>query len=247
MAPASERVVFVDADVLAHPLIRSLLLLSSRYDVCGFVPRWSLAAEAEADRALNKQWSRMAARPVGAVRSRPRSVAQLRQDPVSTDWAAQVIVGPATDGELSAMVDTSPSDRHILAAAHQAGAKVVVSQNVRDFGRADLARLNMLVSHPDVFLSAMLPGPVYRAVLTELAATRSREPKTPAAIWRQIGRTLPKLTSATRDEFPDVEPDPPVNAPAEVFRGSRCLLCQKTLNDPESLAAGIGPECQQKQ
>ncbi|MDR0284784.1 MAG: DUF6011 domain-containing protein [Propionibacteriaceae bacterium] len=45
------------------------------------------------------------------------------------------------------------------------------------------------------------------------------------------------------EEFPGVVPDPPVNVPAEVFRGNTCLRCGKTLKDPESLVRGVGPEC----
>jgi len=243
MTSTSEgRIVFLDADVLAHPLTRSMLLFASRHRTSGFVPRWSLAAEGEADRALKAQWEHMVAKP-GGSEHRPVNVSQLRESHAASDWADQVIVAPATDAGVETLIDTSPTDKHILAAAYGAGASVVVSYNVRDFGRGDLERLGMSVAHPDVFLAAVIPVPVYRVTLEELASVRSRDPKTPEAIHQRIGRTLPRLAKAMSGEFPGIEPDPPENIPAEVFRGARCLVCGARLNDPESLAVGVGPEC----
>ncbi|MDR0849525.1 MAG: DUF6011 domain-containing protein [Propionibacteriaceae bacterium] len=31
-----------------------------------------------------------------------------------------------------------------------------------------------------------------------------------------------------------------------MFRGVRCVVCGKTLSDPESLLAGVGPECRKR-
>jgi len=244
MTSTSEsRLVFLDADVLAHPMTRSLLLLASRHRTSGFAIRWSLAGEAEADRALEAQWEHTLKKSGDTARRRPVSVATLRENQTSSDWANQVIVAPATDPDMASMTDTSPTDRHILAAAYGAGAEVVVSYNVRDFGRSDLEGLGMSVAHPDLFLAAMIPHQVYRVTLEELASMRSRDPKTPEAIHRGLGKTLPRLTRTMHSVFPDIVPDPPENIPAEVFRGTRCLVCRKTLIDTESLSLGICPNC----
>jgi len=57
MISTSERQrVFIDADVLAHPVSRSLILFASIHPDTPFTACWSLAAEAEADAALASQW-----------------------------------------------------------------------------------------------------------------------------------------------------------------------------------------------
>ena len=144
------------------------------------------------------------------------------------------------------LADTSSTDRHILAAAHAAGCRVVVTQNVRDFGRVDLEQLDMVVVCPDLFLSVMVNGAAYTFALESIAAGRSREPRNPAAIHQALGRSHPHLVSVFADLFPDVTPAHTENQPAEIFRGSRCLVCGKKLTDPESLRLGVGPECHRR-
>jgi len=223
--PVAQR-VFLDADVLASPLTRTILLVSSR---CGdgpvFVPVWSQAVESEADKH---------ARPGQA------KVVDIR----ATRWGDSVIIPDATPGVISQLADTDVKDRHVLAAAQAAGLHLIVTRNVRHFGRQDLARLEMSVAHPDAFLAAILTKDAYRAALELIAETRRREPKTPEGIHAALGREHPRLAAAMRDVFPGVEPLPGQNEPpAEVFRGVRCMACGKRLSSPESLSQGVGPEC----
>jgi len=243
MISTSERQkIFIDADVLAHPVSRSLILFTSLFPDTSFRACWSLAAEAEADAALATQWQRTVSAG-GEGRSRPLEVAALRGNPASSDWAEQVLVVDATVEDMATLVDTSQTDRHVLAAAGAAGCRVVVTQNVRDFGRTDLDRLGIVAVCPDVFLSVMVSGAAYRFALESIAAGRSREPNTPAAIHQALGRSHPHLVAEFADEFPGVVPDHAQNQPAEVFRGSHCVVCGKDIHDPESMRSGIGPEC----
>jgi len=237
--------VFIDADVLAHPVSRSLVLFASIHPDTPFTVRWSLAAEAEADKALASQWEHIV-KAGRQRRSQPLSVAALRENPASSDWAELVLVADATKADMVMLADTSSTDRHILAAAHAAGCRVVVTQNVRDFGRADLEQFDMVVVCPDVFLSVMVNGAAYTFALESIAAGRSREPRTPVAIHQALGRSHPHLVSAFANLFPDVAPTQAENQPAEVFRGSRCLVCGKKLTDPESLRLGVGLECRRR-
>jgi len=228
MISTSERQkIFIDADVLAHPVSRSLILFASLYPDTSFTVCWSLAAEAEADAALDDQWQHTV-RAGAKGRSRPLAVAALRGNPASSDWAEQVLVAEATAADM---------------AAGAAGCRVVITQNVRDFGRADLDRLGIVVVCPDLFLSVKMNGAAYRFALGSIAAGRSREPRTPIGIHQALGRSHPHLVTALADEFPDVIPLPAKNQPAEVFRGSHCLVCGKSIHDPESLGSGVGPEC----
>jgi len=246
MISTSERQrVFIDADVLAHPVSRSLILFASMFPDTPFTVCWSLAAEAEADKALASQWKHIV-KTGRQRRSQPLSVAALRENPASSDWAELVLVADATNADIAMLADTSSTDRHILAAAHAAGCRIVVTQNVRDFGRADLEQLGMVVVCPDVFLSVMVNGAAYTFALESIAAGRSREPRTPAAIHQALGKGHPHLVSVFADLFPDATPAHAENQPAEVFRGNRCLVCGKRLTDPGSLRLGVGRECRRR-
>jgi len=158
-------------------------------------------------------------------------------------WGADVLVPPHRK-VADSLVDTDPDDRHVLAAAASASARVVVTSDVDDFGRADLARLGVSAVNPDLFLARTMTASMYRFTLERLAARRTLAPNTPATIHASLGRSHPRLAGAMRATFPGVEPSPATDTPpAEVFRGNRCLACGRVLSDPESLASGIGPEC----
>ena len=122
-----------------------------------------------------------------------------------------------------------------------------MTANVGDFGREDLVRLGVSAVNPDLFLARTMTEDMYRFTLERIAAKRSMEPRTAESIHASLGKAHPFLVSAMREAYPGVELLAPTGAPpAEVFRGNRCLVCGKTLSDPESLAMGVGPECRRK-
>lgn len=218
--------VFLDADVLAAPLTRTLLLVGAARRGARFVPQWSLATEAEADRAL---------RPGQTL------VSQIRQQ---YDWGTGVLVPDATQEVMSALVDTSLGDRHVLAAATAVGITVVVTRNVHDFGHTDLHNAQACAVHPDMFMSHMATITGYRDVLEAMAESRQRPPNTASALHAAIGAGHPRLFTAMREAYPGVEPSVSPHAPpVELFRGAKCLLCDTLLNDPESLSLGLCPQC----
>ncbi len=68
-----------------------------------------------------------------------------------------------------------PEDRHVLAAAIEAGAAVLVTFNLSDFPAAALRQYGVQPSHPDLFLSALFddePDLFLRAVRTHRASLR---------------------------------------------------------------------------
>jgi hypothetical protein len=69
-------------------------------------------------------------------------------------------------------------DRPILSAASLAGADLVLTENVKDFGVQDLTRLRMSAVHPDLFLASRLSIETYRDILARLARARRRKPNT---------------------------------------------------------------------
>jgi len=224
------RRVFLDADVLAAPMTRTVLVLASLTVGARFAVCWSLAAEAEADQALREGQTR---------------VAELRQ---RFDWGTDVLVPDGDPDVMSGLTDTSPNDRHILAAAARGHVPVVVTRNVHDFGVADLRRLGMCTVHPDLFLSRTVSSVQYEEVLRAMAAGRLLPPNTPDTLHAALGAGHPRLFEAMHMAFPGVESLPSTDArPLEVYRGDTCFLCGKILTDPESRASGTGPECRVRQ
>jgi len=223
------RSIFVDADVLSSPLTRTVLLVAAPLgEPDCFHPVWTHEVETEADRHRRPDQV-----PIAGVREQR--------------WGDEFIVPDASSEDVAALVDTNPKDRHVLAAAHAAGASVVVTRNVRHFGRGDLARLRMDAAHPDAFLAAVLTPRVYLEALQVIAQSRHRAPDTPEALHAALGRDHPRLFAAMQALFPHVVPIASVHdLPHEVFRGDRCLVCGAMLTDPEALESGVGPQCRDK-
>jgi hypothetical protein len=211
--------VYLDANVLAAGISRTLLLLSA--PLSNFRTVWSRVAEAEAARHQPPH-----AKPIGTVREQ---------------YGLQTV----PDGESPVpLVDTDWKDRRILASAAAAGARFVVTENVKDFGVADLRALSMSAVHPDLFLASRLTERTYRFVLDAIAANRSREPATPAAIHAsEVAKKMPMLFDAYKQVLGVEVVEQVAGQPKLTFRGARCVRCVRPLTDAESRAIGLGPGC----
>ncbi|MDR0592374.1 MAG: hypothetical protein LBG60_03765 [Bifidobacteriaceae bacterium] len=221
--------VFLDADVLAAPVTRTVILVASQQDAPPFRVRWSGLAEAEADRHL---------------RPGQRLVSQMRE---RFDWGPEALTGTACELALASLEDTDPKDRHVAAAAHAAGIGVIVTRNVRHFGRRDLAALSLSAVDPDWFLAVTLTSRVYTATLEDVCSARARDPRTPEALHAALAREHPRLFDAMRPAFPGAEPARCGNRPpADLFRGVRCVACGsrdgETLEGATGVCAGCGKE-----
>ena len=119
----------LDANVLFPTVMRAVLLAVAERGL--FVPLWSERIEGE--------WVRAAARDGGDAGG---EAAMLR-----LRWPeAMVAVDPATEAGLWL---PDPADVHVLAAALDGAADVLVTQNLRDFPRREAQGLAV---HPDAFL-----------------------------------------------------------------------------------------------
>ncbi|MCY3597304.1 MAG: PIN domain-containing protein [Rhodospirillales bacterium] len=151
----------LDADVLYPAGLRDLLLrLADRYL---FTPLWSADIHAEWMRSL------LADRPDldAAVLERTRSV-------MDGHFPEAVVTGHrALVGDLDL---PDPDDRHVLAAAIEGRADVIVTRNMRDFPADRLAPHALAAEHPDAFVAGLLesdPETVLAVVRGHRAALRN--------------------------------------------------------------------------
>ncbi|TFL16596.1 RSP_2648 family PIN domain-containing protein [Jannaschia formosa] len=151
--------VFLDACVLYPTVLREVLLGCAAAGL--YRPLWS-------PRVL-EEWARAARKIPGGEEIARGEVASLR-----ARWPeAEVRPGTATEARLWL---PDPNDVHVLAAASDAGADRLVTLNIRDFPRRDVAAEGIELQPPDVFLMGLWladPEPVAAAV-EQVRATAER-------------------------------------------------------------------------
>ncbi|MDR0946042.1 MAG: hypothetical protein LBM66_07775, partial [Bifidobacteriaceae bacterium] len=208
--------VFLDANVLAKPVTRSLILFAAH--ASSYAAIWSQYVEAEADRHL-----RPAQSPVSVVRAK----AGMDLSPTST--------------EPSRFMRTAASDRQVLADAAHCGAVLLVTEDVDDFAVEDLATAGLSAVNPDLFLSERATPAGYRIALQTMASAFTHPARTPQELHVRLGRQHPLTTHRHAGLF-DVPPMPAVNQePAVMFRGNRCLRC---LRQAQHAVPILCPDCQ---
>lgn len=176
-------VVFLDANVLFPAMLRDLLVQLGLAEL--IEPRWSDQVHEEWIRALLR--ARLDLSPVQLERTRTLMDAALPRANVGTTAVTDTVA------ELP-----DPDDRHVLAAALQGGASLILTFNLKDFPVDALACHNVVAVHPDSFLTILvkaLPTSFCQAV--RLARTRLKRTvsvESYLSTLAQIG--LPRLAEA---------------------------------------------------
>ncbi|MDR1187266.1 MAG: hypothetical protein LBK95_07405 [Bifidobacteriaceae bacterium] len=207
--------VFLDSNILAKPVTRSLLMFAA--DASGYSVTWSAYAEREGDSHL-----RGSAESLGRV----RAMAEMSLS--------------AAGREPNRFQGTSLKDRQILADAMAAHAHFLVTEDVDDFGSADLTASGITAVNHDLFLSERTTRLGYARALRLLSERMTNPPRTPEQLHVALGKSHPLTVAAHRLSF-DAEPLPATdNPPAQTYRGCRCLRCLKA---DQSLTLGVCAEC----
>ena len=148
--------VLLDACVLYPAPIRDLLLHLADAEL--YIPKWT-------DK-IHEEWTR------NLLLNRPDLTAsQLSR----TTKAMSMAFPEATVHYYEALITSidlpDPNDRHILAAAIQARAQVIVTANLKDFPQNCLNQYDIGVQHPDEFITYLLqlnPQAVLSAFRTQV-------------------------------------------------------------------------------
>ncbi len=210
--------VLLDANIIAKPVTRTLLVVGGMPS--GFRAFWSPAAEREAQIHMRSR-----ALPPSRVRER-----------------FDIRLGPTGSG-AEGFSGTKGADRQILADAAAAGARFLVTEDVDDYGLDDLGGVGISAVNPDLFLAARLTRDAYSTVIDLFVERQLNPPTTAAQFHAAIAKNHPRLFAAHADLY-DIEPERGIHGePEVVFRGTRCLRCERIVADPATIIDGLGPEC----
>jgi len=216
--PEPDVVAFLDGDVLARPVTRTIIIMASQ--VAGPSVVWSQLAELQGNKNSP---------------SNARTVTFVRE------ILGRTLTPPGVASER--FTDTSPTDRQILADAEAAGATILVTSDVDDYAEADLDSVGITAANPDLFLSIILTEDTYLDVLEQIAAGRRNPPQTAATLHGQLGRQHPRTVDRFASLF-SAEPSAPTHAePRILSRGHRCLRCGTFVAAKGTLAFGLCDIC----
>jgi predicted nucleic acid-binding protein len=190
------RTALLDANVL-HPMVLCDLLI--RLALSGFYrPLWSDEILHEVVRSIHGR--------------RPDLSLELLQKRV--EKMKRVLPDATVSGYERLLPDLAMlgSDAHVLAAAAEGGANVIVTFNTTDFAAAIRSRYDVGVESPDEFLSqawASIPDAVIR-ILREQSLGTTRPHISPEGILNRLAPLVPQFASSVRESQAFTEPDPTV-------------------------------------
>lgn len=190
-----DTVVFLDANTLASPVTRTLVIAGGRAD--GLLLTWSAHVEAEADRHARGT-------------SLPTSV--VRREILGMELSKSA---RTTKGLLTA----APEDRQVVADAIRSGARYLITSDVDDFAFEDLRANGLAAVNPDYFMALRFSERAYREGVRTLAEVAKNPPRSEADVHRMLGRRHPNLAARFADVF-EPNPDPADHdQPSVLFRG----------------------------
>lgn len=209
--------LFLDANALASPVTRTLLIAGARAD--GLRWTWSRHVEAEADRHARGQASRTSV---------------VRREILGTE------LSPTSLGTEDLATGTA-ADRQVMADAIRAGARYLITNDVDDFAFDDLAAHGMSAVNPDYFMASRFTEQAYTEGVDLLAAVQKNPSRTVAEIHRMLGRRHPYLVTQFAGAYDTTPAQADPDQPSTIFRGIACILCEAPLDDEVGLQHGLCP------
>jgi predicted nucleic acid-binding protein len=175
----------LDANVLVPPVLRDALLSAAEAGL--FRPHWSAAILDEIARTL-RRLSRSAMTEAGTRRL-------ITQMELTFPDASVRGYEPLIDA-----MTNDPDDRHVLAAAVAAGARVIVTFNLRHFGPESLLPFQIEAQHPDAFLSGLIErdAEAMVRVVEDQAARLRNPPRSVEEVFDSLARFAPAFAGLMR-------------------------------------------------
>ena len=207
--------LFLDANALASPVTRTLLIAGALAD--GLRWTWSEHVEVEADRH---------------TRGRASRTSFVRKEILGTELSP---TAPHTEGLLSATIE----DRQVIADSIVAGARYLITTDVDDFAFDDLAAHGMSAVNPDYFMAARFTEMAYKEGVSLLASVQRNPARTADEAHRMLGRRHPHLAKRFSGSYATVAVAADPDQPGTIFRGVACIRCEGPLLDEQSLNHGL--------
>jgi hypothetical protein len=180
--------VFTDANVLYGSTLRDLLLQLGVDKIVSL--RWTEAVHLEWSQAL--------------VRSRPDLADRVeRTRGIMLDALPEALVLDY-EHRVDDLDLPDPNDRHVLAAALESGAQLILTSNLRHFP-AEAMPAGVAAIHPDTLLSLLLaadPAPVLAAI-SKVRHRMAKPPMSPAEFLDALRHALLPLTARALESFQD--------------------------------------------
>ena len=183
-------VVIYDACVLYPAPLRDLLIRLAMTDL--FAARWT--------DQIQDEWSR------SVLKNRPELSDKLPRTIELMNKAVPDVVVTGYESLIEGLSLPDPDDRHVLAAAIQSGAQLIVTFNLKDFPDSVLSGFGIEAVHPDDFVTQQFDlneGKILAAV--EKHRQSLRKPPKPVGEYLDTLAALGLVVTAERlRKFEDV-------------------------------------------
>ena len=210
-------VVLLDANVLAKPVTRTLIMASGA--LSGYGATWGRYEEDEADRHM---------------RSGQAAVSEVRA------LSGSELTPPGASANTYSA--TSAKDRQVLADADAARALFIITEDVDDFDNGDLETAGIAAVNPDLFMSLVVTAEAYLEALSLMVKRFHNPPRTMEQLHARLGREHPMTVNAHMLLFPGVQPMAATDSPpATLYLGKRCVRC---LQNSPTVRLGLCPACE---
>lgn len=168
-------IAIYDACVLYPAPLRDLLVRLARTGL--FQARWT--------DAIHNEWIS------NVLANRPDlSATQLERTRQLMNAAVRDCLVTGYEWRVDSLTLPDPDDRHVLAAAIEVQAQVIVTYNLKDFPASALQPHGLVAQHPDIFLLSVLAlDPlVVRATVESHQQALKNPPKTPAQYLETLSK-----------------------------------------------------------
>lgn len=158
-------VVVLDACVLYPPTLRDLFMWLAT--TIAYQPRWT--------EHIHSEWMR------NVLKNNPEiTAAQLARTRLLMDHVSDESLVTGYEKHIPALTLPDPDDRHVLAAAIEAKASVIVTFNLSDFPVSVLKPYGVRAMHPDNYLVALFDDApeLFLLGVKDHRASLKRPPKT---------------------------------------------------------------------
>ena len=133
--------VVYDANILYPAPLRDLLMYLAMTDL--FAARWS--------NDIHEEWIR------NVLKNRPDlTMARLQRTRRFMDKSVRDALVTGYETLIPTLALPDPNDRHVLAAAIQADADVIVTMNLKDFPKPILSKYGIIAQRPDDFVMCLV-------------------------------------------------------------------------------------------